>query len=69
MPVITLKLSAAESARLNREAELRGQTKSASLRSLLAERIQTTDDLLRAWEQGELPLMRSKPRKRRAAVA
>ena len=60
MPVITLKLSVAESARLNREAKLRGQTKSAYMRSLLADRIQTTDDLLQAWEHGEVPLIRSK---------
>jgi len=68
MPVITLKLSAAEFARLNHEAEQRGQTKSAYIRSLLSDRIQTTDDLLRAWEAGEIPLMRSKSRKRRAAA-
>jgi predicted DNA-binding protein len=55
MPTLTLKISSVEARRLNHDAKLRGQTKSAYVRSLLADRIQTTDDLLRAWEHGEVP--------------
>lgn len=68
MPTLTLKISSLESRRLNHDARLRGQTKSAYVRSLLADRIQTTDDLVRAWEQGEVPALHSKPRRRHAAA-
>jgi len=68
MPTLTLKISPVEARRLNLDARLRGQTKSAYVRSLLAERIQTTDDLLRAWEQSEVPALHSKPRRRHAAA-
>jgi len=67
MPTITLKISTDESDRLNRAAEQRGQTKSAYIRSLLADRIETTDDLLRAWEEGQIPALRPKSRRRAPA--
>ena len=35
---------------------------SAYIRSLLVDRVETTDDLLRAWEEGQIPALRAKPR-------
>jgi predicted DNA-binding protein len=68
MPVFTIKLSPEEGRRLNRGARLRGQTKSAYVRSLLADRIQTTDDLLHAWEKGDIPQARKRFSRRHAAA-
>ena len=68
MPVFTIKLSPEEGRRLSRDARLRGQTKSAYVRTLLADRIQTTDDLLRAWEKGDIPPVRKRSSRRHAAA-
>ena len=67
MAVLTLKLSPDEAQKLSRSAAANKQTKSAYIRSLIASRIETTDDLLQAWERGEVPKLR-RPRRRRAAA-
>jgi predicted DNA-binding protein len=51
MAVLTLKLPDDDARRLAREARLQGQTKSAYVRGLIAERLRTTDDLLRLAEE------------------
>lgn len=66
MTTLSLKLSDAEARRLRRSARAAGKTRSAYLRSLLKERIETTDDLLRTWETGEVAALR--PRRRRASA-
>jgi predicted DNA-binding protein len=68
MPFITLKLSSTDARRLDFEARSTGQSKSAVIRMLLSERIRTTDDLLRAWERGEVPRLRAGKTRRRAAA-
>lgn len=69
MPTVTLKLSVTEAARLKRLSRQNHKTKSAYLRSLLAERLETTDDWLRAAETGTLrPLYPVRRRRRRAAA-
>jgi hypothetical protein len=70
MAILSLKISAAEDRRLSRSARAAGKTKSAYARSLLIERIVTTDDLLRALETGALDgLAPRSPRRRRRAAA
>jgi predicted DNA-binding protein len=68
MPVISVKMSPTEARRLAFEAKVTGKSKSAVIRMLLSERIQTTDDLLRAWERGEVPRLRTRRSRRRAAA-
>jgi hypothetical protein len=67
MPTLTLKISPEEASKLSRAAFQRGQSKSAYVRSLLADRIETTDDLLRAWEEGQIPTLRAKARRPNAS--
>lgn len=67
MAILTLKLSPAEAKKLSRSAAANKLTKSAYIRNLITSRIETTDDLLLAWERGEVPKPR-RPRRRRAAA-
>lgn len=70
MAILSLKISDTEDRRLSRSARAAGKTKSAYVRSLIKERIETTDDLLRAWEAGALDgLAPRSPRRRRRAAA
>lgn len=69
MATISLKLSPSEVQKLNRSARAHRQTKSAYIRSLITGRIETTDDLLRAWESGRLDPLIPRPRRRRRAAA
>jgi predicted DNA-binding protein len=50
MAMLTLKLPESDAQRLERQARLEGMTKSAYVRSLIRERITTTDDLLALFE-------------------
>jgi hypothetical protein len=67
MSMLTVKISPEEASKLSRAALQRGQTKSAYARSLLADRIETTDDLLRTWEEGQIPTLRAKARRPHAS--
>lgn len=67
MAILTLKLSPTEAQKLSRSAAASKQTKSAYIRRLIAGRIETTDDLLLAWERGEVPKLRRSRRRRTAA--
>lgn len=67
MVTLTVKLSPAEAQKLSRSAAANKQTRSAYLRNLIANRIETTDDLLLAWERGEVPKLRRSRRRRAAA--
>lgn len=70
MAILSLKISDAEARRLGRSARAAGQSKSAYVRSLITRRIETTDDLLSAWENGALDgLAPRRQRRRRRAAA